>query len=70
MSATLAGQSAEILLLKIAQCSSLHEPALVQELDDKDTLQRKAARRAGRSHHIVVAPVVNSCGRIVGRVSQ
>ena len=46
------------------------EPALVQELDAKDNLQRKAARRAGRSHHIVVAPAVNSCGRIVGRASQ
>eukprot|EP00973_Karenia_brevis_P024852 3425300-Karenia_brevis.AAC.1 len=40
----------------------------LRNLDAKDNVLRKMARRAGRSHHIAVIPAVASSGRVIGRV--
>jgi hypothetical protein len=45
-------------------------PSRVSELDVADNEMRKAARRAGRSHHIVTAPAIAQDGRVVGRASM
>ena len=53
----------------LEQCQPL-EPSTVSELDANDNELRRAARRAGRSHHIVTAPATSQDGRVVGRASM
>ena len=43
--------------------------AVARKLDLQDNELRKAARRAGRSHHIANGTAKNALGSIVGRVA-
>ena len=53
----------------LEHCQPL-ETSTVGELDLADNELRKAARRSGRSQHIVTAPAIAQDGRVVGRASM
>ena len=53
----------------IENCSPILE-MLLHELDERDNILRRNARRAGHSHHIVTAHASNTGGRVVGRFSM